>query len=199
MPPKINDFLAAFSGDNRYCLSLPVLWTVDIGGVSNGSINSMLQCAGEAWSSSMVPDSMTVNGNILPAQEVAIPNEASSFIATNSGSGMGGFLPGLALDSRLDFLNRTFTVNFLETRMDLEHEFFRPWAIAIGIKGLVEQGVNLKANIKVKQYDNQGGFRKGYEFYKAFPTNVEGFTLNYENTDFIIKTVTFACQNYKKL
>ena len=95
--PKSNDFLAAFSGDNRYCLSLPVLWTVDIGGVGSGAINSTLQCAGEGWSSSMVPDEMTVNGNILPAQEVTIPNESSSFIATNSGSGMGGFLPGLAL------------------------------------------------------------------------------------------------------
>lgn len=197
--PQINDFLAAFSGDNRYCLSLPVLWTVNIGGVSSGAINEFLQCAGEEWSSSLVPDSMSSRGNILPAQEVTIPNETSNFQAMTMGSGMGGFLPGYGLDSRADFLSRNVVINFLETKVDLEHEFFRPWMIALGIKGLVETGQSLKGDIRVEQYDNQGNFRKGYQFKKAFPINVEGFTLNYENTDFTIKAVTFACQNYKKL
>ena len=197
--PKITDFLAAFSGDNKYCLSLPVLWTVSIDGVTSGAINGFLECAGEGWTSSMVPNSMTKSGNILAAQQVTIPNESSNFQAMTMGSGMGGFLPGYGLDSRSDFLSRTFSVNFLETNKDLEHEFFRPWMIALGIKGLVETGASLKGDITVKQYDNQGGFRKGYHFQKAFPTNVEGFTLNYENTDFIIKSVTFACQNYKQL
>lgn len=197
--PKTTDFLQAFSGDNRYCLSLPVLWTVSINGVESDAINSTLSYAGEGWSSTMVPNNLTVNGNILPAQEVTIPNESSNYQAMSMGSGMGGFLPGYGLDSRSNFLDRNLVINFLETKQDLEHEFFRPWSIALGIKGLVESGVNLKADIVVKQYDNGGNFRKGYHFKKAFPTNVEGFTLNYDNTDFIIKSVTFACQNYKQL
>lgn len=199
MPNQINDFLAAFSGDNRYCLSIPVLWTVSIDGVSEGSINNVLNYAGENWAAKLNPNSMTRGGNILPAQEVQLPNESSTFQAMNSGPGMGGFLPGLALDARSDFLSRTFSINFLETNQDLEHEYFRPWSIAVGIKGLVAQGENLKATITVKQYNNRGEFRKGYQFKNAFPTASEGFTLNYENTDFIVKSVTFACENYKQL
>lgn len=196
--PKINDFLAAFSGDNKYCLSLPVLWTVSIDGVTSGAINEFLRCAGEDWVSTLVPNSMTKSGNILAAQEVTIPNEASNFVAMGMGN-TGGFLPGYGLESRVDFLSRNFVINFLETKQDLEHEFFRPWMISLGIKGLVETGSNLKGDVQVRQYDNQGGFRKGYLFHKAFPVNVEGFTLNYQNTDFTIKAVTFACQNYKQL
>ena len=41
--------------------------------------------------------------------------------------------------------------------------------------------------------------KKGFKFKKAFPTTVEGFSLNYENTDFKIKSITFACQNYEQL
>jgi hypothetical protein len=199
MRPQINDFLQAFSGDSKYCLSIPVLWTVSIDGVTNGGINTVLNDAGQKWQAKLSPNDMTKNGNILPAQEVTIPNENSNFSPMVVGSGLGGFLPGYAMDSRSDFLSRSISINFLETARDLEHEFFRPWMIAIGIKGLIEQGVPLKSTITVKQYNNKGQFRKGFKFTKAFPTNVEGFTMNYENTDFPIKSVTFACENYQQL
>lgn len=197
--PKINDFLQAFSGDARFCLSLPILWSVSIDGVSEGSINSVLSFAGERWQAKINPNSMTKSGNILPAQAVTIPNESSNFSPMAAGDSYGGFLPGYALNSRADFLSRSFSINFLETRQDLEHEYFRPWMIAVGIKGLVEQGQNLKSTITVKQYTNQGQLRKGFVFKKAFPTAVEGFTMNYDNTDFPIKSVTFACENYEQL
>jgi hypothetical protein len=196
---NINDFLAAFSGDAKFCLSIPVLWTVSIDGVSEGSINSVLNYAGERWQAKNSPNAMTKGENILVAQEVQLPSESASFQPMNSGSGMGGFLPGYAMDARTDFLSRGISINFIETARDLEHEFFRPWQIAVGIKGLVEEGVNLKATITVKQFNNQGQFRKGFQFFKAHPTNVEGFTLNYDNTDFPIKTVGFACENYRQL
>jgi hypothetical protein len=199
MGPQINDFLQAFSGDAKFCLSIPVLWTVSIDGVSDSAINTVLADASENWRAKLTPNDMTRNGNILPAQQVVIPTENSNFTPMVAGNGLGGFLPGYAMDSRSDFLSRSFSVNFLETAKDLEHEYFRPWAIAIGIKGLIEQGVNLKATITVKQYNNAGKFRKGFQFYKAFPTNVEGFTMDYDNTDFPIKSVTFACENYKQL
>jgi hypothetical protein len=96
-------------------------------------------------------------------------------------------------------LSRSFSINFLETRKDLEHEYFRPWIIATSIKGLIEAGANLKADITVKQYTNGGELRKGYIFRKAFPTAVEGFTMDYQNTEFPVKSVTFACQNYEQI
>jgi hypothetical protein len=199
MPNQINDFLAAFSGDSKFCLSIPVLWTVSIDGVSNGAINEVLSWAGEKWQAKMTPSDMTRGGNILPAQNVTLPNESSSFQSMKAGSGMGGYFPGYALDERSDFLSRSFTVNFLETNKDLVHEFFQPWMIAIGIKGLVEEGQSLRGNMTVRQYSNDGRFMKGYQFKKIFPTNVEGFTLAYDNTDFLIKSVTFACENYAQL
>lgn len=197
MSIQSEDFLLAFSSDPKFCLSIPVLWSVSIDGVSTSSINSVLADAGENWAATITPNNMTKNGNILVAQEVTIPNETSSFQALDVGSGSGGYLPGYALDKRANFLDRSFTVNFLETRVDLEHEFFRPWMISIGINGLV--GSELKGNMVVRQYTNGGQLRKGYKFKKVFPTAIEGYTLNYDNTDFIIKSVTFACENYQKL
>jgi len=112
---------------------------------------------------------------------------------------MGGLLPGYAMDNRENFLSRSVTVNFLTTEVDIEHTFFRPWMIAIGCKGLIEYGTSLKANMEVRQYTNKGELLKGFKFTKVFPTAVEGFTLNYDSTDFKIQSVTFACQNYQQL
>lgn len=199
MGVQINDFLAAFSGDSRFCLNLPVFWGVTIDGVSLGDINQVLSFAGEQWEAKLTPNSMTRNSNILAAQEVTLPNESSNFQSVTMGSAMGGFLPTYGLESRSDFLSRNFTVNFLETSLDLEHNYFRPWMIAVGIKGLIEQGANLKSTLEVRQYKNDGSFLKGFRFTKAYPTAVEGFTLNYNDTDFKIKSVTFACENYTQL
>jgi len=197
--PNIEEFYSAFSGDRRFFLNLPVLWTVTIDGVSTGAINSVLSDAGESWQAKGSPGSYTRSGSILVAQEVGLPNESSNFAALESGSSMGGFLPGYGMTSRGNFLNRSITVNFLETEIDIEHIFFRPWMIAVGIKGLVESGPSLKGNMIVKQYTNGGKFIKGFQFKKLFPTAVEGYTLNYDNTDIKIKSVTFACENYVQL
>lgn len=199
MSNNINEFLGAFSGDQRFFLHLPVLWSVTIDGVSEGSINSVLSEAGEKWQAKTSPNAMTKSGNILVAQSVTLPNESSGFVAMESGSTMGGFLPGYGLNARSNFLDRGFSVNFLETQLDIEHNFFRPWMIALGTKGLIEEGVSLKGNMEVRQYTNSGRFIKGFKFRKVFPTAVEGFTLDYDNTDFKIKSVTFGCENYEQL
>jgi hypothetical protein len=197
--PDINEFFAAFSGDEKYFLNLPVLWTVTIDGVSVDAINSVLEDANEAWRATVSPGSYTKSKSILVAQEITLPNETSTFDAHSSGTSMGGFLPGYGLTSRTNFLDRGITVNFLETQVDIDHNFFRPWLIAIAIKGLIEFGPNLKANMEVRQYSNSGKFIKGFKFIKVFPTAIEGYTLNYENTDFKLKTVTFGCQNYEQI
>jgi hypothetical protein len=197
--PNINEFFSAFSEDRKYFLNLPVFWTVTIDGVSTGAINSVLGSAAQSWQASVDPSSYTKSGGILVAQEVTLPNETSTFDAFSSGSNTGGFLPGYGLTSRSSFLDRGLTVNFLETEIDIEHNFFRPWAIAIGIKGLIERGENLKANMQVRQYNNSGNFIKGFKFTKVFPTAIEGYNLNYESTDYKIKSVTFGCQEYEPI
>ena len=199
MSVNINEFFSAFANDQKFFLNLPVLWSVTIDGVSQGSINSVLNYAGEKWQAKTSAESMTKGGNILVAQSVTLPNETSGFTAMRSGDSMGGFLPGYGLGSRSDFLERSFSVNFLETEMDIDHNFFRPWMIAVGIKGLVEEGVSLKGNMEVRQYANSGRFIKGFKFKKVFPTAVEGYTLDYDSTDFKIKSVTFACENYQQI
>lgn len=195
---QINDFLNAFSRESKFCLSLPVFWTVSIDGVSTGSINSVLNMAQEKWQATTSPEDMTKNGNIIVAQEVVLPDEQTSFSPTGM-TNSGGFLPAYVMNNRNDFYSRNISINILETKEDLEQNYFRPWMIALGIKGLIETGQTLKGTMTVKQYDNQGNFRKGFKFNKIFPKSVEGYTLNYTNTDYTMKSITFACQNYEKL
>ena len=97
-----------------------------------------------------------------------------------------------------DFLQKNIAVNFFETQDDLEHNFFRPWMIALGIDGLINRDL-LCTSVVVKQYNNRMGFRKGYVFEDVFPTNVEGFTLNYEDGEFVEKSITMAFRHYKPL
>jgi hypothetical protein len=202
MPIQINDFLQSFSREAKFCLSLPVFWSVSIDGVTTDAINSVLESAGEKWSANLTPNDMSKGdaGSILVAQTVTLPTESSEFVALDFGSGKGGFLPTHAMNSRTNFLNRSFSVNILETAQDLEHEFFRPWLIALGIKGLIEDGgPSLKATMVVKQYDNQGNFRKGYKFKGVHPSAIESYTLDYDSTQFIIKSVGLVCLNYEPI
>lgn len=199
MATDITQFLNSFSNDSKFALNLPVLWSVTIDGVTSDAINEAMDYAGESWKAKTDPLSMTKDGVLLVAQEVTLPGESSSFSPMESGSSMGGYLPGYALNNRSNFLDRSFTINFLETQLDLEHYFLRPWLIAVGIRGLIENGQSLKSDIEVRQFSNSGKITKGFKFKKAFPTNIEGFTLNHDNTDFLIKSVTFACQNYEQI
>ena len=64
MGVQINDFLNAFSRESKFCLSLPVFWTVTVDGVSTGSINSVLSKAGEKWQAKMSPKDMIKNGKL---------------------------------------------------------------------------------------------------------------------------------------
>lgn len=181
-------------------MHLPVLWTVTIDGMSVDEINLQIEKARHEWSANISPiDMTTAEGNILVAQSVTLPTESSGFSPMNMGNAMGGFLPGYAMDARSNFLERSFSINFIETQTDIIHEFFRPWMIAVGIKGLIENGPSIKSTIEVRQWSNRQEMLRGYRFIKAFPTAVEGFTYDYANTDFPIKSVTFACQDYQQI
>ena len=196
MANEANVFLQAFSTDPNFFISHPFLWKVSIDTDVSGAINSALSKANESWSASVSPNTLTRNGTLLVARQMNIPQEASEFTPIGV-ENRGGFLPGYGLVQRTDFLSRSFTLNVLETGDDIEHGFFRPWLIALGIDGLTNFG--LKSNITVTQYNNDGSKRKGYVFEDAFPTAVEGYNLTYEDGDFIEKSITFACKNYKQL
>jgi hypothetical protein len=196
---QINDFLNAFSREAKFCLSLPVFWSVSIDGVSIGSINSVLESAQEKWRATTSPEEMTRNGNIIVAQNVSLPGEGYQSNVAAFGQGTGGFIPANIMESRDNFGTRDIAVSFLETNVDLEHTFFRPWSIAVGINGFIESDPPLKATMVVKQYDNKGTLRKGFKFTKVTPIKMEPLSLDYTDTTHKIKSVTFRCQNYEQL
>lgn len=188
------DFLQAFSSEGKYFLSHPFLWKVKIMDDISGAINSALK--NEKWKANVSPRDLSKDGSILVARQVTVPQESSVF-APQSVPNRGGFLPGYALIERNDFLTRSFSINFIETQKDIEHEFMRPWAIALGIDGMTN--FSLRTNIIVEQYNNKGDFKKGFKFLQAFPTAVEGYTLSHSSDEFPVKSVTFGCTNYEPL
>ena len=196
MAGESNTFLNAFSENPNFFVSHPFLWKVslDAGNVM-GAINSALQKANETWTATVESADFTRNGTLLVARQMTIPQESSEFSPIGVDN-RGGFLPGYGLTQRTDFLSRSFSLNVLETGADIEHQFFRPWLIALGIDGLTN--FKLKCDITVNQYNSDGTKRKGYVFEQAFPTAVEGYTLSYNDGDFMEKSVTFACKNYRQ-
>ena len=196
MANEAKAFLDAFSTDPNFFVSHPFLWKVSIDTDVSGAINAAISKANENWKATVKPGDLTKSGTLLVARQVTIPQESSEFTPIGV-ENRGGFLPGYGLVQRTDFLSRSFSLNVLETGDDIEHGFFRPWLIALGIDGLTN--FNLKSDITVMQYNNDGSKRKGYVFEKAFPTAVEGYNLNYGAEEFIEKSITFACKNYRQL
>ena len=194
----INEFYSSLTTNPKMFLNLPVFWSVSIDGVTTSAINSFLSYAGERWSAKVDPKHYMGSETILVASSVNLPNEGGSFSPGESNN-MGGFLPGTIGNSRLNFVERGLSVNFLETATDIEHYYFRPWSIAVSIKGLIEQGASLKGTMTVKQYSNDGKFIKGFRLNKVFPTACESYTLSYEDSDIKQHSVTFACSNYEQL
>jgi len=196
MGEPVSDFLDAFSTNDKYFLSQPFLWKVHI--ASSNTLKTAVDTAcikaGEEWRALTLPEDYEKNGSILVAQEVSIPGEQTSF-GEYGQENRGGFLPGYGVTQRESFLTRQLSINFLETKKDIEHTFFRPWMIAISIDGLINP--LLKTTIMVTQYDNKMKKRKGFIFEDAFPTVVEPYTLNYAEAPFTVKSVTFGCRNYR--
>ena len=193
------EFLDSFAEDGSYYLSLPFLWSVEFVNIENlnSSINNAtakLQSQ-KTWAASSSFSGLKIDKkNILAARQVTIPNEQSTFLEAGQNN-RGGFLPGYGLQQRESFLTRSLAINFIETIDDIVHNLFTPWSIALSVDGLVNFG--LRADIIVQQYDNQGNKRKGYKFIKAFPTNVEGFTVTQDpDAPFTEKTVTFSFKDY---
>ena len=157
-----------------------------------------LNDADEGWRVKNEPMEFTKNGSVLAAREVTVPQENTQFLAPGGEINKGNYLPAFGAERRMNFLERNLAINFFDTEEDLEHIFFRPWMIAIATHGLIERDLLCTA-VELRQYNNRGEMRKGYRFTDVFPTNVEGYSLNYNDDDFKQKTVTFAFKNYIQL
>lgn len=214
------DFLDGYSRERKYFLSLPNLWKINFqysdsgalmgdqagppGSESSGevglpsAIQRALNDADEGWRVKKGPLEFTKNGSVLVAREVTIPQENTQFIAPGAEINKGNYLPAFGAERRMNFLERNLAINFFDTEEDLEHIFFRPWMIAVATHGLIERDL-LCPTVELRQYNNRGEMRKGYKFIDVFPTNVEGYNLNYNNTEFLEKSVTFAFKNYIQL
>ena len=196
------DFLSNFGigGPPKFYLSLPSLWKIEFENAASvkGQVDQALIKAGEAWRVENTPEQFVSNGNMLVAREVTVPGETTEFLEAGADINKGGFLPAFGVEKRQGFLTRTLGVNIFDTDDDLEHTFFRPWMIAIGIDGLINRGL-LCPNVVLRQYNNKGEIRKGYIFKDVFPTNIEGYTIDYDNESFMEKSVTFAFKNYEPL
>ena len=199
MAGEVYDFLSNYSvgGPSRYYLSLPTLWKIEFSNASSvrGQVDQALQKAGESWRIKNTPEEFVANGNTLVAREVTVPGETTEFLEAGGDVNLGGFLPAFGVNKRQGFLTRTLGVNIFDTDDDLEHNFFRPWMIAVGIDGLLNRGL-LCPNVILRQYNHKGEICKGYNFTDVFPTSVEGYTIDYDNETFLEKSVTFAFKNY---
>lgn len=190
-----SSFLSKFSTDRKFSLPFPFLWTVTIDDDSlPGNITNAISKINQQWNvSSSANWTDKLSDNILVAQEITLPTESVE-ITSLTHENRGAFMPGYGVTQRTEFISRNITINFLETEKDIETELFRPWIIALSVDGLLNQ--NLKSIITVKQYTRDGKIRKTYKFNGVFPTNSEGYTINYGDQDFLIKSVTFGYTNY---
>jgi hypothetical protein len=190
-----SNFLDKFSTDRNFSIPFPFLWTVTIDDNNLPSyISSAISKINQRWSVSNISNwTDKLADNVFVAQELQIPSESIE-VTSLSQENRGGFMPGFGITQRTDFISRNVTINFLETEKDIETELFRPWIIALGVDGLLNQ--NLKSTITAKQYTRDGKVRKTYKFTGVFPTNSEGYSLTYGDQDFLVKTVTFGYTNY---
>ena len=217
---EIYDFLDSYSRERKYFLSLPTLWKINFdysdsgalvgnqegppGSASRGAvglpsaIQRALNDADEGWRVKGEPLEFTKNGSVLAARDVTVPQENCQFIAPGGEINKGNYLPAFGAERRMNFLERNLAINFFDTEEDLEHIFFRPWMIAVATHGLIERDL-LCPTVELRQYNNRGEVRKGYKFIDVFPTNVEGYNLNYTDDTFKQKSVTFAFKNYKQI
>jgi len=201
MANETYDFLDGYSNSEKFFLAHPFLWKVTFE-YDPSLIANVNEAIGKAYSSQedwraiTEPNNFTKNSNVLVARTVTVPGENSQFDLAGA-ENLGGFLPGYALTKRMDFLSKNLAINFLDTQDDIEHNFFRPWMIALGIDGLINR--RLLCNVTLRQYNNKMELRKGYRFIDVFPTNVEGYTLSYNDEGFQEKSVTFAFKEYKPL
>lgn len=148
------------------------------------------------------------------AQSIAMPTDSFGVDYTEITAAMGGLRGGYFSENKDKY--QSVTVSFLETNRDVFEFFFRPWNIAAGCKGLIEDGnknTNIKANMDLSLYTKGSNLdfapsgrtrtadwqlRKKYSFEGVVPINVAGEELTYEPTTGtnLVRDVQFTFRSY---
>jgi hypothetical protein len=156
----------------------------------------------------------TGNNLSFLAQSISMPTDSFGVDYTEITAAMGGLRGGYYGENKDTY--QSVTVSFLETNRDIFEFFFRPWNIAAGCKGLIEDGdrsTNIKANMDVTLYTKGTNLnfdpigrartadwqiRKKYSFEGVVPVSVSGEELNYEPTTgtSIVRDVQFTFKSY---
>lgn len=156
----------------------------------------------------------TGNNLSFLAQSMSMPTDSFGVDYTDITPGMGGLRGGYFSENKDKY--QSVTVSFLETNRDVFEFFFRPWNIAAGCKGLIEDGdetTNIKANMDVTLYTKGSNLdfdpsgrtrtadwqpRKKYTFEGIVPINVAGDELTYEPTTGtnLVRDVQFTFRSY---
>ena len=229
MPARTQSFLS-YLGDNLYN-SIPVksLWELNLS-VKGGSgselikgINNVLNIYEGSGTDRKrfkeiktgnsifgVWDDGTPTGLSFLVQSVTLPTDAFGVEYTDT-TGLGGFRGGYYGMEREKY--QSIDIEFLETFKDVFEFFIRPWSIAVGYKGLIEDGdpnTNLKADMDVTLYSrseigtsqsNQKSWssRKRYHFTGVVPVSVPGETLSYDpvtDKSRVVRQASFAFADY---
>lgn len=196
--------------DWDFDVPLNVLWTVEFENFENlfTSITNVLNDFYSAYNTPSLStvleklhQSQTQDIGLFLAHKVALPSE--QYIAEEgiSQRGHGGYVPGYVGGTRIGFVSRPVTINFIENNKDFTDLVLRPWVVATSIAGLVKTNrYNLSCNIKCLQYtrhpdtyssdfkykpnDTEPFVRKKFTFFNCYPMSVDGPNLDYEHLDF---------------
>jgi hypothetical protein len=105
----------------------------------------------------------------------------------------GGLRPGFVTGNRQAYSG--FTLDVLETNLDIIDFLLRPWVIAMSHYGLIKDEFDLCCDIEVQMYTRidrvkdrllpneigtQWQLRKIFTFFDCYPTNVEADKLSYD-------------------
>jgi hypothetical protein len=139
------------------------------------------------------------------AREVTVPSEGVDI--TNRGLSYGGYQAPATANTRDKY--KKFTISFNETNSSFLDFVIRPWIINVGYFGLIARDggdrsvkssfVDIVYLGRTGPYPNPSIRRKIFRFFSVVPTNVIGFTNQYQTEGLQYAKVEFAYDYYTVL
>ena len=238
MPERTKQFLTYLNDKWENSLPLRTLWEINLSqsgfGPSGGNENKLITNITNIlniYESQGGPDGKGgkypirsglfdqrfdgVQGLTFLAQSITLPTDAFGvdYIMVPNMGFKGGYV-GSTKETY-----QTIDVEFIETNEDIVDNFMRPWALAAGYKGLVEDGdenTHIKADLELtlytrgspRDYISTAGSsfgvlqsrewrpRKKYRFLGVVPVSTPGETLSYDPNYTLTRKVSFAFKDY---
>jgi len=135
------------------------------------------------------------------AREVTVPTENVDIM--NRGLSYGGYQAPATANTRDNY--KKFSITFNETNSSFLDFVIRPWLVNVGYFGLIARDNGdrkVKAgSVEVVYLGRTGPFnpsiyRKAFTFFNVVPTNVQGFTNQYQTEGLQYAKVEFAYDYY---